>query len=653
MHKNIIKRCLVLMLLMVFSVQPVSAAPAMGTTDIFQSLSGDGEFISSDYLDNYYLDLRETTMLEGASKATNELANALFQWMKNNGYVSVYLINACFEFDVGEAFKPYINDFQAAAKQSVFDELYWVMLCLTAWSVIREIYKRNMIGAGMAVAKVAVVLALSLALVSYSADLISGISSTTRAVSVGMLSTASGTTASGFAQDAAASLWSTLVHRPYVDLLGGSIITDAQVKQLLSMTPGTPERIDYVRSLNSADKRLFDLNWPGLRLGKIFALIMPLMIKDLLFTLIAILTLAFQFLLIFCVLLAPLVLLFAMVPSLGGFNAIDNWVKRLIEISISSIVLTAMIVFLIRLDQILYSQANIMGWMIVLFIQTVISVFIAWKYNYVLQMATGMMHGRTPRMGVPSLRLPRAKKSQSFRAGPSKNKSRVTQTSAASETAATEKTETENPPPTPPASPVITNMRSTHYQHTTQSQASPRRQLVPASGASYAQGTKDPEYRNVIQLYRATGTDGRPTMYQQPSEAPRAPRASSGADSPSITLLNDSPVRQMRPSAGMPIRHGVETSAGQGNLDSNRQDPTVGPNRTSAQPQRTDSAHAVHQEAPMTSSSAMSSNVRSTASQPPSLSSSTQRGTQQRTPRKIQKDPEVSVVKMRSSAQKK
>lgn len=512
MQKKIVSIVLTILFLCATSL-PAFAAPAVNDNGKFSNLSGDGKYMSPTYFNNYTLDLRECTLLEKAAEGMNGLANAIFQSQKMYGYTTILVIDTCLNFDLASLLGTQIDDFQRAMKKTVFDELFMLTFCWTAWCMIGQIVRHNMVGAWMEILKVVLITCLALAFMTNSGAMLSGMNRITQSISIDLITSALETNRTAFSRDAAGTLWSVMVHRPYVDLQGGDIITDAQIDQLLQCAPGSTQRIDLVRSMNAADKQLFDLGWAGTRLGKLLTLLIPITIKTFVFQSLAVLLIVFQFLAMFLFAMASVVLLCAMVPSMGGMSIIEGWFKKVVETQIAVIALTAILALLLKLDQVLFAQSTASGWLVILIIQTFLSVYVAFKYNDIINTVTGMTHGRLPDASLqslnPSPRLKRLayramfKKSDAPKSAGSSSKSDATSPDSRPQSSSTT--------PTPPTNggATLRNMQSSNTATADRQPSAKRRSYVASSGvASTGQSS------NLIRFPQAaaTGTDGPPAV---------------------------------------------------------------------------------------------------------------------------------------------
>ncbi|HCC34546.1 MAG TPA: hypothetical protein DEQ02_02460 [Ruminococcaceae bacterium] len=389
-------------LLTIFAL-PLQASAAGGIVDIeeFDNItSGDGQYLASDYRDNYNLDIIELGIMDSGDKMVNALANILFSFLRLLSYLTVVIFYHCFSFDIATLFGAQIGAIQAGLTNSIFRGLFPLAFGASAFFLGMQLLKRNIQGIFSELGKVIFIWVISFLVVTDSAFFLSFVNSMTKEISVQALGDMSGggVSSSGdvnaYAAEASGILWGSLVHKPWVTLEFGDSYApqEDKIEELLAAPPNSDTRLELIKKHNK-DNGLFEKDVGGWRVGFIFLLLIPVVIKCAIYCCVAFFQICFQLLTLFYVLTCPVILLLAIAPTFGGLDLIKKWLLKILETQISILVLTFIIGLMISIDNLLFAQNSAYGWLIGLVIQVLVSVALILNRNKLFKALGGITRG--------------------------------------------------------------------------------------------------------------------------------------------------------------------------------------------------------------------------------------------------------------------
>ena len=391
-QKSIIITIMLLIFLLLF---PCTEARANGISDIeeFNNLSGDAKYLGDSYRDNYSFDIEETGLLDSGKAMVNDIANMLFYAIKTIAYIVVAIFYYAMDLDIGKLLEPFINGIQKSLKEGIFDPLFILAFCGTAILIIKKLFQRDAMGLLSEFIKVIVILILASFVVTDSGSALSYATKITKSISINALTNVNeGKSGSSFSADAAGVLWKGMVHDPWVTMefgftSGGKTASDQTIKAFLSTKPDSKERAKLVKEYMDAnpDANNFNKGKGGERVAFAFVYLFLFLFKAAVFLLVALIQLAFQALAVFILLLAPIVLLLALIPGYE-MNVISIWLKKLLETQMGILLITFMIGLLVKFDSVLYALSGQLGWFIVLIIQVAVSVTIFLQRDKILNL---------------------------------------------------------------------------------------------------------------------------------------------------------------------------------------------------------------------------------------------------------------------------
>ena len=374
---------------------------AMGFGEIpeFNNLSGDAQYIGSDYRNNYQLDIEKTGMLDVGDKMFNAVANILFFLVTNISYVVCAVFHFSMQLDIPDLFSGQIDGIQAALRGSVFEPLFLLAFAASAFSFVKQLIRRNFTGLLTDIFKVIFILLLSFLVVTKSADTLSNVIGLTKNIAVSALKNINDAKSAdfnpqSFAAESAGLIWKSLVHNVWLSLeFGKTNIDEGTVKNFLTKTdPVEREKLveNYRAGLTERDKNIMAKSTGIGRIGFLIVYLIPLFVNSAVYLIISVIQLAFQIMAIFFVLLAPVILLLSLVPAFGGFDLLSNWTTKIIETQLSILVITFLLGLLLKFNQLLYDKTAEYGWFGVIVIQTLIMVIVVLNRNKILKSLSGI-----------------------------------------------------------------------------------------------------------------------------------------------------------------------------------------------------------------------------------------------------------------------
>lgn len=339
------------------------------------------------YSNGYYLDIEELGILDSGADILNRVANVLFSGISTLGYAVSALFVHCFNFDISELLGDEINAIQSAMKNSIFDSFFILAFAFAAIEFLKKLIQRNISGIFSDFMKILSIILLSYFVVSHSAIALSGATEIAKDIGTSAISALKGgMERKDISIEISESLWKSLVHDPWVTLeFQNYDASESEIKAILKKSPNSSARQAIIQSYVSEEgDGPFNKNLGAWRIGIMIVYIIPFFIKCAVFMLMAIMQLAFQVMAVFYVLMAPVILLMALVPALGGINLIFNWFKKIVESQLMILIITFLIGIVTTVDSLLYSKRSEFGWLIVVLIEAFISIIVLFNYKTIL-----------------------------------------------------------------------------------------------------------------------------------------------------------------------------------------------------------------------------------------------------------------------------
>lgn len=379
--KKLITIFLAIVLMFTMTV-PVGATEAIGKVDDFSG------YIENK--DNYYLDVVKPGITEFDVKIANGIANGIFGFELRMVDLTCTMLYYVSTIDFMSIAGSKVNGVQKSLYDNLFTKSFnfaflFVGLFL-AWLLLGRKYGEIL----NQFAKVLLVCCMAALLGTNTAWLIGMDESITASfsnyVAAAMSSNSGEYTSSGYAVTVASQIWKTQIHEPWKTLEFGEYMpSDTLVKDLLSTPKKSEGRQDIIKShYDSSGEIAFNKDMPGERIVFSVIYLIPLTIKNFIVCAIVLLQLAFRVVKIFLYFLGIPIMILALIPQLGGTRLIGSWFKKIVEMTIMIVILSFMLSVILWFDDILWTYAAQMGWLLVIFLQVGVAVVVFLFRNKIL-----------------------------------------------------------------------------------------------------------------------------------------------------------------------------------------------------------------------------------------------------------------------------
>ncbi len=339
----------------------------------------DGKYGFIKNYNNYYLDSQKTGLLDTGSNILNSIANTALASTKAAVLVASYVFYFALDFNIADMFGTQLNSLSGAMKSSVFEPLFLIGFAGSAIIIIKRLLKRDLMGSYGQIMKVLILFILSVLLTRESANVLSAATQITNSIGANILTGGTSSTES-YAAKSSGQIWYSLMHIPWEYLeFGADPHTAEDVSTILMLPPSDPDRKTLVD--NWAGSAFENGSRPGERVGFLLFYSLPLFAKCLLYIILGGILLIMQLLAVFYLLMAPLVLILAMIP--GYDHILSAWIRKLLESQLSILVMYLVVGLLLRVDELLYNTdiINNWGWLVILIIQMVLYIGVIVKRN--------------------------------------------------------------------------------------------------------------------------------------------------------------------------------------------------------------------------------------------------------------------------------
>jgi hypothetical protein len=358
-----------------------------GIDEEFDKLTGHAKYLGSDYRDNYNLDLEETGLTGIVDSAANGLANAFFIMLKGFATVVCAIVYFCLDFSLADTISDFITQLQTGLIKGIFQELWILSAVVMFVSIVGKLFKRQMAEILKDLAMVVFVTVLSVLLMSHTKEVLTASTNLTKSVSNSVfvgLDTATGMSGDvDYATNAAGSLWTDMIHEPWLTLEFGSVAPDdAVVDEILSLRPGSSDRADIIKDMTK-ETGCFDKERAWGRLGMIFVYMIPFFLKGVIFITISLLQALAQVLAVFVILLAAFVLFLAIMPNYG-MEILKKWMQMFFDAHLGMVILSFLMAMMIWLNKVLYSFAGTYGWLISLLFQAALCIVLSLNFKVIM-----------------------------------------------------------------------------------------------------------------------------------------------------------------------------------------------------------------------------------------------------------------------------
>lgn len=373
-------RPIIVIILLLF-VTPVSVTPvyasSIGITTEFDDLSGDSKYLGSDYRNNYRLDIEKLGITEAGDKILHSIADSIFKATHFVGFVTTSIFYYAMDFDMASLLENQINSIQEALRNSIFVPLLQLAIVGALIIAVGRYARRDFMGLMEQFGKVVFIIVLSVLVVKDSSSILTYATNITKSVSVSILTGVSGKSINNnikdYAAEAAGVLWVSMVHEPWKTLEFGSYsYEDSDVEFFLS-TASTEEREERAETSMNGEEGSFSKARAGERIAQGIIILITILIKCIVYILVAVMQVVFQVIAIVFVLMAPIILILALLPGYD-FKILSIWARKIFETQLGILLLTFVMGTMILMDSVLQELAKSMGWYIVLIFQVAIGV---------------------------------------------------------------------------------------------------------------------------------------------------------------------------------------------------------------------------------------------------------------------------------------
>lgn len=325
--------------------------------------NGWGQFIQDKYRVNYDLDTEDLGLLDIISKGINALASMIFYLQVLVSWLGVSIFNLCFEANITNAFSDILTSVSTALHNGVFNKFYMIMFMVSLISILIYFAKRNFSAVFSHILVVALIVSLSVIIKSDNArTFIVDTTSFSREIGESLVNSLVGTSSDENesidvnTKEIVGSLWSNLVHKPWMilefdgkyDVNDESNSSEGMVasKKILSESKNSDEREKAFEELG-----IKNISYTG-RFASAVILFIITLIKLMILIAISVVQVFMQIMGISIILIAPFMLLMAIVPFFGGLNLIKWLGEKYLGVQVTIVLLSFVIGVLLLIDQV-------------------------------------------------------------------------------------------------------------------------------------------------------------------------------------------------------------------------------------------------------------------------------------------------------------
>ncbi len=327
-----------------------------GTNNPFNGIKdGWGQFINDPYRNNYNLDAGSLGFLDVVDKGLNAIANFMFSGMLIISWLGISIFNFCFNNNITSKFSEIIEGVSGSLKSGIFDKFFMLMFIISFISLLLYYLKRNY---AAVINHILIVALLSIMAVVFSSKSANNFVMETLNLSndIGMtlVSSLSGEEYTENAiMNMTGTLWGNLVHKPWVILeYDGKVSVDdnnkdeaiRKSKEMLRLSKNSDERKEL------AKEEIKDVSMTS-RLASTFILFLINLVKIGILMILGVIQIFLQILSNVMILIAPVLLLLAIVPFFGGLNMLKWLGQKYLGIQLNIILLSFAIGVLIVIDK--------------------------------------------------------------------------------------------------------------------------------------------------------------------------------------------------------------------------------------------------------------------------------------------------------------
>lgn len=326
---------------------------------------GWGQFINDLYRHNYQLDAGDVGAWEIIDKGINSFSNFIFFLMLLVSWLGINVFSFCFGSNISGKFAEMLEGVSVALKTGVFDKFFMIMFMISLLSLLIYFLKRNYAAVLNHIVIVALLSILSIVFSSSGArTFVMETTNLSNDIGMTLISSLSGESNSeATAKNMIGTLWGNLVHKPWVILeYDGKVSVEdynqnaaiKKSKEMLSLSKNSDERKEL------AKKEIKDVSFTN-RLASTFILFIINTVKIGILMLLGVIQIFLQILSNIMILIAPVLLLLAIVPFFGGLNMLKWLGQKYLGIQLNIIFLSFAIGVLVVIDKVVLSFFMGMG----------------------------------------------------------------------------------------------------------------------------------------------------------------------------------------------------------------------------------------------------------------------------------------------------
>lgn len=349
----------------------VMAARTSGIPEGLEVVEGSTEYMDKkQYL--YRLDIEEKGLLDLIWLAFNEQANERFGVVELIGRATVSVFHYCTTSNLADLFGDNINLIQKRLHKSLFMPMLWAALGMIGIKIIGRLWRRNMTAAMGDMIAVGLVMAAALLVTEYSDQVVKQLYDTTNGISAQVMVDLSGSNVgeagSSYSAMAVGTLWKNMVYIPWAQLEFGAAadeMSESEIDNLLKRTD-LDERQEEVNKKVEEDGRYrkgMNKKQGVARLSTLNLYIPIVIVKAGIFMICSVLRFVYQILTVIFIFLAPIVLALSLFPGFD-FKIMEAWLKKILALQISAIVIAIFMSLLILVDNKIMSMFGSAEWMI-------------------------------------------------------------------------------------------------------------------------------------------------------------------------------------------------------------------------------------------------------------------------------------------------
>ena len=326
--------------------------------------NGWGQFIQDQYRSNYNLDSEKLGGISGwLNMVMNGLSNMVFYLQILLSWLGVSIFNLCFEANITNAFSDILTSVSTSLHNGVFNKFYMIMFMVSLISILIYFAKRNFSAVFSHILVVALIVSLSVIIKSDNArNFIVETTSFSREIGESLVNAMVGTSSDENeskdvnTKEIVGSLWSNLVHKPWMilefdgkyDVNNESNDSDGMIasKKILSECENSDEREKVFE-----DVGIENISYTS-RFSSAVILFAITLVKLMILIAISVVQLFMQIMGISIVLIAPFILLMAIVPFFGGLNLLKWLGEKYLGIQVTIVLLSFIIGVLLLMDSV-------------------------------------------------------------------------------------------------------------------------------------------------------------------------------------------------------------------------------------------------------------------------------------------------------------